>query len=157
VRRALRLTKALYPAMAATMLLALLLSSRSAVSDTGTGTMLRDHVFPFLNRIHRPGEGTFVPGSFALNFFVPSLAAMLGINAVMGDRAGPLLAARANVFTYLFVLLVAIGEIGTDTVLPLLSLPGRWRFPCAVTFTHAIFFVAVALAAAVTRGADREW
>ena len=139
------------------MLLALLLSSRSAVPDTGSGALLRDHVFPFVNRLHRPGEGTFVPGSFALNFFVPALAVMLGINAVIGERAGPLLAARANVFTYLFVLLVAIGEIGSDTVLPLLSLPGRWRFPFAVTCTHTIFFIAVALAAVVTRGADREW
>ena len=82
---------------------------------------------------------------------------MLAVNVLAGERAGPLLAGRANVFTYLFALLVAIGEIGTDTVLPLLALPGRWRFPIAVTITHGIFFLAVALAAVTTKGADREW
>jgi len=143
--------------MGTMLLLAFLLSSRTVEERIGSGSLLRDRVFPFLERIHRPGEGTFVPGSFALNFFGPSLALMVAVNLLLGDRVGPLLAARANVFTYLFVLLVAIGEIGTDTVLPLLALPGRWRFPIAVSFTHAIFFAAVALAALVTRGADREW
>ena len=157
MRRALRLTKALYPAMAVMVVLALLFSSRSTVPATGTDVVLRDHIFPFLERLHRPGEGTFVPGSFALNFFGPSLALMVVCNVLLGDRVGPLLAARANVFTYLVILLVAIGEIGTDTILPLLALPGRWRFPIAVSFTHAIFFGAVALAAVVSRGAEREW
>lgn len=119
--------------------------------------MTHDYVFPLVDRFHPPGEGTFVPGSFALNFFGPSLLLMLGLNLVLGERLGPLLTGRANVFTYLFVLLVAIGEIGTDTVLPLLALPGRWRFPVAVSITHGVFFVAVALAAVVTKGADREW
>lgn len=125
--------------------------------EPGTVPIMRDYVFPWIGRLHPPGEGTFIPGSFALNFFGPSLAVMLGLNLLAGDRVGPLLPARANVFTYLLVLLVAIGEIGTDTVLPLLALPGRWPFPIAVTITHAIFFVAVGLAAIVTKGADREW
>jgi hypothetical protein len=153
VRRALRLTSALYPAMAATAGVAFAFSSRSVGAD---GLVL-DRVFPGIRYAHRPGEGTFVPGSFALNFFLPSLILMLGANLLLGDRVGPLLASRANVFTYLFVLLVAIGEIGTDTVLPLLALPGPWRFRIAVSVTHLVFFAAVALAAAVTRGADREW
>jgi hypothetical protein len=57
----------------------------------------------------------------------------------------------------MLVLLVAIGEIGTDTLLPMLALPGSWRFRIAVSATHAVFIAAVALAALVTRGADREW
>ena len=158
MRRALRLTKALYPAMGVVMVCAFLFSyrepSHSPLSDT---PLVRERVFPFIDYAHGAGVGTFFPGSFALNFFGPSLTLMLALNLLLGDRARPLLPGRANVFTYLFVLLVAIGEIGTDTVLPLLALPGRWRFPTAVTFTHAIFFAAVALAAVVTKGADREW
>jgi hypothetical protein len=119
--------------------------------------LLRDRVFPCISYRHGPGEGTFFPGAFALNFFGPSLVLMGVINAVLGDRVGPLLAARANVFTYLFVLLVAIGEIGTDTVLPLLALPGPWHFRIAISITHLIFMAAVTLAAIVTKGADREW
>lgn len=153
MHRALRLTKGLYPAMATAGGVSFLFSSRTPRADF----MVADRVFPLIHYVHPAGEGTFVPGSLALNFFGPSLLLMLGINLVLGDRIGPLLAAHANVFTYVFVLLVAIGEIGTDTVLPLLALPGPWRFRIAITLTHAVFISAVALAALVMRGADREW
>ena len=148
----------LYPAMAAVAAASFAGSSRSPVAEAaGPVPLVADRVFPWIHYVHPPGEGTFIPGSLLLNFFGTSLVLMLVINLFLGNRIAPLLPARANLFTYMLVLLVAIGEIGTDTVLPMLALPGLWRFRIAVSATHAVFIAAVALASLVTRGADREW
>ena len=118
---------------------------------------VRDYVFPLIRMEHPVGVGTFLPGSFTVNFFLPSLAIMCGLNLIPQHRFGPLLAARANVFYYILVLIVAILEVGADTVLPILALHGSHGFASAVSIVHAGFFTALGLATVVSRGANRDW
>ena len=118
---------------------------------------MRDHVFPFLHYEHRLGAGTFMPGSFALNFFSCSLILMGLLNLVSPYRLGALLPGRANVFYYILVLIVAILEVAADTLLPILSLHPRHAFALAVTIIHSGFLAALGLATAVSRGANRDW
>ena len=148
-----RITSGLFPAMAAAIAAGLLFSGREYES----GEVVRETVFPLIRFAHPVGSGTFLPGSFAANFFLPSLALMVVLNLVLPSRVSPLLARRAKLFYYIFFLVIAIVDIGADTLLPMIALRGRWGFGLAVTFVNGCFFGATALAAAVARGTDREW
>ena len=154
MRRVFRITTAAYPAMTAVAVLAFFLSARAPAGlDRVT-----DRVFPFLRYEHAVGAGSFTPGSFALNFFVSAGVLMAVLNLVLPDRfAGPLLAGRANVFYYILALVLAIFEVAADTLIPLVALHGRHGFGLAVTLVHGGFIAALALAAMVSKGADREW
>lgn len=151
--RVLRVTTAIYPSMGITGALSLVFSYRARIDER---TIL-DRIFPLTRLEHLPGAGTFVPGTFAANFFLPSLILMFLLNAFVPARVGPLLPERANVFYYIFFMVVAILEIGTDTILPLVHLPDGWGLKAAIALLNGAFLCTVALAAAVSRGAGREW
>lgn len=151
--KALRLTTAIYPSMAILTVLALLFSMRLQIDEL----TVVDRVVPLIRLAHPPGQGTFFPGSFAVNFFLPSAVLMALMNILAPSRFSVLRPGRAKLFYYVLGVVVAILEIGSDTLLPLLHFPGRWGFRVAVTLLHAAFAFAVALAAAVSRGAEREW
>ena len=147
-----RLTTALYPAMGVVLVLSAGFSSRQIEA----GEMFRDQVFPMIHCTHPPGSGTFFPGSFALNFFVPSLILMGVLNLLFSSRFG-VIPSQANLFYYLLGLVIAIVEVGADTLLPLIALPARWGLSAAVSAVHGFFVLALALAGVASRGAEREW
>ena len=153
MRGVLRLTNALYPAMVVLIVLSFLFSSRTRES----AEMVRERVFPLIQYVHPNGAGTLLPGSFLVNFFLPSLALMAVLNLVLPVRFGLLIEGRANIFYYILGLVIAIVEIGTDTVLPLIATTEPWGFRLAVTLVNTGFFASMVLARTVSRGAEREW
>jgi hypothetical protein len=153
VRRAFTLTKALYLSMLSPLALTFFSSSRVVTSDG----LLVDTVFPMISMRHAPGTGLFVPGTFALSFFLPSLLVMVLLNGLMPGRFAPLKGAGANVFFYICGLLVAIMEVAADTLLPILDLRGSRGFTLAVLLVQAGFYSSILLATTLSVGADREW
>lgn len=139
--------------MAAVLVLSFLFSSRTA----GTDGLVRDRVFPASSLSHLPGEGSFLPGSFALGFFLTSFAGMVLLNGVLPGRFRLLKQKGANVFYYVLFVLLAICEVAADTLIPIVALRGAWAFPAAVAMINASFFGAAALAVIVAAGAEREW
>jgi hypothetical protein len=139
--------------MVITALLALPFTSRVTVDDR---TVI-DRVFPLIRLEHPPGQGTFYPGSFAANFFLPSAILMVLMTWIAPSVFSSLLRGRANVFLYITGVIVAILEVAGDTLLPLVHLPGAWGFRIAVTLLHGGFVFAIVFAAAASRGSDREW
>src|SRR5437867_2784202 len=116
MRGAIRLTTALFPAMALVLVLSFSLSSRSVRA----GGALEDRLFPAITRHHQPGAGAFLPGSFALSFFIPSFAAMVLLNLLFPARFGRLAGRGAKVFHYVAAVIIAICEVAADTLVPIL-------------------------------------
>ena len=142
----------LFPAMGAALVLTMLLSSRT---EDASG-LVTDRVFPVISRVHLPGAGTFVPGTFAVCFYAPAIAGMVVLNVLLSRRLRPLGVGGVKLFYYVFVVLVAIVEVAADTLIPILHLP-EWQFRAAVGAVDAIFIAAAALAMVASSGADREW
>lgn len=139
--------------MSAVLVLSLLFSSRTVQPPD----LRRDRLFPIVTLEHPPGTGLFLPGSFALSFFVPSIAGMAALNGLYPSRFRALKGRGANVFYYIAGVLLAILEVAADTVLPILELPAPWGFRAAVSIVNAGFIGAVGLATVLSEGAEREW
>lgn len=139
-------------------MMCVLLSSFAFSSRTRAGEgMLVDRLFPAIAREHGVGSGVFIPGSFAASFFLPSLAGMWILNAIVPTVFGPLRAKGAPLFFYILLLPIAIVEVAADTLIPILSLPSPWGYRCAVTAINAVFLASVATSSILSRGSEQEW
>ena len=153
MRRALRFTTSLYISMGLTIALSVAFSSRV---DSGADEVC-DRIFPLIERSHPRGGGSFVPGTFLASFLIPSLAGMLVLNLAAPSLFTPVVFRRANVFYYILLLVLAILEIGSDTLVPLVALPGPRSFGAAVGIIDLGFLLAFVVAALAARGAQRVW
>src|SRR5437870_11115052 len=121
--------------MVVLIVLSFVFSSRTRES----ADMVRDRIFPIIHYAHPRGVGTFLPGSFLANFFLPSLALMAVLNLVLPSRFGLLIEGGANVYYYILGLVMAIVGSVPDTALPRTPRPGPgelhlalpWRKPAS--------------------------
>ncbi len=113
-------------------------------------------VFPFLRHGHGPEPAFFFPGSWALNFLVPSYFLSVLMNAVRtGSR--PLAASTTPLFWYLWVPVTAIADVAADTLVPHLVARRGWPLPPLALAADLLLMLAVVAAVAASRGAEGEW
>lgn len=114
------------------------------------------YVFPFLHHHHGEFPAFFIPGSWAVNFLVPSYLLSVLLNTVRRSPA-TLAVFGSPFFLYVWLPATAIVEVAGDTLVPLLVTRFAAGLTPLVVLVDAGFIAALLVGHLCAKGSGGEW